>query len=136
MRKITVALLLLIGCYWSANARMCLFDIRNCTFDSYRFSSGRGVGWSLHNSDNLACNIAGISTCSITTGTPGGTVSGSPSTNDGVYCWCALINPRAGRWIYLEANATTADCASDCAERCATNIQNDSAFRTAILALP
>jgi len=120
----------------SAPARMCKFDITNCTFDSIRFSSGHGAGWSAHNSNNPTCSVSGISACSTTSGTFGTAIDGSPSTDDGSRCWCMMTAPRGGRWVFDNVIGATAGCAQLCAYFCAFYVQHNTSFRAAVLALP
>ena len=120
----------------SAQARMCKFDITNCTFDSHRFSSGRGAGWSTHNSSNPTCSVSGISACSSTSGTSANAISGNPSTTDGRFCWCKMTAPRAGRWVFHADSGLAGNCAEGCAFGCANYVRYDSSVRAAVLALP
>ena len=142
-RRMKKWLMLFLGLFviTSASAQMCEFDITTCTFDSYRRSSNHEGGsnagfWSAHNSNNTACSVSGMVMCSTESGTSGTAIAGSPSIWNGINCWCAMTSPRAGRWVFMHAYGTAADCAINCAFYCGSRVRSFSTYRAAILALP
>ncbi|MBO4683104.1 MAG: hypothetical protein J5611_00795 [Alphaproteobacteria bacterium] len=76
---------------------------------------------------NAACNE--ISGTANTVNTALYTTAG----DQGTYCWCQMQTPLSSYWVFLDTYGTDSACASGCAGACATAIQSNATYRTAIL---
>ena len=130
-----------------ASAKVCKWDVSNCTsFDIHtpnRVTSGddNGIAWGVTKNGDDKCTVTGISTCSSTSGTyPSASkpIPGDyPSAINGSNCWCKMITPRVGAWVFLYTFGSSApSCATYCAHYCANFVWDYSDFRAAVLALP
>ena len=85
-------------------------------------------------------SVSGISQCTTVEGAtnPFSTHSeftlGQAPASGGVFCWCRMTSPALGStWVFI---TTDPACATHCASHCANGVQNNTAFRTAVLATP
>ena len=138
MRKIIITLFLGLLIF-PASARMCKLDWvsvwRNASGilqDSGRaFATGRGTSWSVYARQGATGlqTLTGLSHCNNSSTSP-------LNTADGINCWCRMINPNAGEWIFLNvfgtAEACMGLCAHDCT-RCVRDGASHSCTRAALL---
>lgn len=76
---------------------------------------------------NAACNeIAG-------TANTANTALYTVAADQGQYCWCEMQRPMSSYWVFLQSYADAGTCASSCTLACATAIQSNVTFRTAVL---
>jgi hypothetical protein len=97
-----------------------------------------GSGWQVMANTQDAGDflVSGIARCSTTHGGTKGN-KGSPvqTVTDGVNCWCRMVAPRVGAWVF-EGNYGTDfdDWCSTCDLLCAGTFYNHATFRANILA--
>jgi hypothetical protein len=92
-----------------------------------------GVMWLLGSDGHV---VRGQGFCSDTSGTLAQT--GNPKlywTSDTATknCWCRMMTPAIGPWVFRYASGSYADCNAYCAMYCAYNVSRDAAFRAAVL---
>ena len=78
--------------------------------------------------------ITGNAACNEITGTSGtaNTALYTTSNDQGQYCWCQMQQPMSSYWVMLDTYTDATTCASGCTLACATAIQSNVTFRTAV----
>ena len=93
---------------------------------------GKSVCSATQGSNNTAATDAQEST--LTTGFNNQTGVGVSSGQ--LNCWCKMESvdgePAVSRWVLIESYAPASACAANCASVCGSNVQNSSAFRSAL----
>ena len=51
-------------------------------------------------------------------------------SDEGINCWCSMKSPLVGDWVFANAYGSDADCASNCAAKCADMVKTSQAFRS------
>jgi len=77
-------------------------------------------------------NISGDAACNAISGTANTANTGlfTTTSDEGSNCWCEMLSPAHSYWIFAQAFASDAACASGCASQCATLVKTSSTFRT------
>ena len=60
----------------------------------------------------------------------------SDNNADGANCWCRIINPTVGPWVFRATHVSAAVCAGNCTHFCAFDFRGNATFRATVLDLP
>ena len=81
-------------------------------------------------------SVQGVAFCGSQDGglvvTASTAVTTSSTSNNNKYCWCKMVSPAVSRWVFVRANPSAGDCATDCPFFCANNAQYNASFRSAL----